>query len=227
MEIHHPKPHLVVSFHNVLSEAEADGLVATAEPRMVQASIGHGKEVSEMRVSRNCWIKDFESKLVDKLSPRINWITRLQTSRPLDVHQEGQEEEYEQLQIANYGIGGHYQSHQDPMFVYKDPEFLVYSVENKNGRPPYVTGDRLATFMLYLSEVPLGGWTAFPRLGVAIAPTKGSAVFWYNLKSSGKSDMAMLHGGCPVVLGSKWVANKWIRENANMFHNPCGPHVNV
>jgi len=227
MEVHHPRPHLVVSFHGVLSPKEADGLVATAQPRMQQASIGHGKEVSEMRVSRNCWIKDFESKLVDKLSPRINWITRLQTSRPLDLHHEGQEEEYEQLQIANYGIGGHYQSHQDPMFVYKDPEFLVYSVENKNGRPPYVTGDRLATFMLYLSEVPLGGWTAFPRLGVAIAPSKGSAVFWYNLKTSGKSDMAMLHGGCPVVLGSKWVANKWIRENANMFHSPCGSHIDV
>ena len=156
MEVHHPHPHLVVSFHDVLSQQEADGLVSTAQPRMQQASIGHGKEVSEMRVSRNCWIKDFESKLVDSLSPRINWITGLQTSRPLDVHNEGQEEEYEQLQIANYGIGGHYQSHQDPMFVYKEPEFLVYSVENKNGRPPYVTGDRLATFMLYLSEVMSG-----------------------------------------------------------------------
>ena len=125
MEVHHPKPHLIVSFHNVLSDREADGLVATAQPRMVQASIGHGKEVSEMRVSRNCWIKDFESKLVDSLSPRMNWITGLQTSRPLDVHSEGQEEEYEHLQVANYGVGGHYQSHQDPMFVYKEPEFLV------------------------------------------------------------------------------------------------------
>ena len=100
-------------------------------------------------------------------------------------------------------------------------------MENKNGRPPYVTGDRLATFMLYLSEVPLGGYTAFPRLGVAVKPEKGSAVFWYNLKTSGRSDMAMLHGGCPVVLGSKWVANKWIRENANIFHSPCGSHVNI
>ena len=192
---------------------------------MVQASVGHGKEVSEMRVSRNCWIKDFESGLVDKLSPRFNRITQLQTSRPLDLHGEGKEEEYEHLQIANYGIGGHYESHQDPMFVYKEPDFTVYSVQEKKN--PYPTGDRLATFMLYLSEVPKGGWTAFPRLGVAIAPQKGSAVFWYNLKRSGRSDMAMLHGGCPVVLGSKWVANKWIRENANIFHNPCGGHIDV
>lgn len=204
VEVHHPHPHLVVSFHGVLSNAEADKLVSVAQPRMVQASVGHGKEVSEMRVSRNCWIKDFESGHVDKISPRINWITRLQTTRPLDVHREGKEEEYEHLQIANYGIGGHYQSHQDPMFVYKEPGFLVYSVEHKDS-PPYVTGDRLATFMLYLSDVPKGGWTAFPRLGIAVPPSKGSAVFWFNIKRSGKSDMAMLHGGCPVVLGSKWV----------------------
>merc|ERR1719464_582140 len=226
VEVHHPEPHLILSYHNVLSSNEADKLVATAQPRMVQASIGHGKEVSEMRVSRNCWIKDFESGHVDKLSPRFNWITKYQTSRPLDIHGEGKEEEYEHLQVANYGIGGHYQSHQDPMFVYKEPDFIVYSVQEKK-IPPYPTGDRLATFMMYLSEVAKGGSTAFPRLGVAIRPQKGSAVFWHNLKRSGRSDMFMLHGGCPVVLGSKWVANKWIRETANMFHSPCGDHIDV
>ena len=55
------------------------------------------------------------------------------------------------LQVANYGIGGFYESHQDPMFVYKEPDFLVHSVQETN--PAYVTGDRLGTFMLYLSEV--------------------------------------------------------------------------
>lgn len=218
--MHHGPPHVILSFYDVLSDRQSDELVSVAQPRMVTASVGHGKEISEMRVSRNCWIKDFESRVVDRLSPRINWITGLQTTRPLDAHGEGKEEEYEHMQVANYGIGGHYTSHQDPMFVYKEPDFLVHSVENKN-HPPYVTGDRLATFMLYLSDVPKGGWTAFPRLGVAIPPTKGSAAFWFNIKASGRSDMAMLHGGCPVVLGSKWVANKWIRENANSLHHPC------
>jgi len=226
VEVHHPEPHLILSYHNILSNSEADKLVSVAQPRMTQASIGHGKEVSEMRVSRNCWIKDFESGHVDKLSHRFNWLTKLQTSRPLDLHGEGKEEEYEHLQVANYGIGGHYQSHQDPMFVYKEPDFVVYSVQEKN-MDPYPTGDRLATLMMYLSDVAKGGSTAFPRLGVAIKPQKGSAVFWYNLKRSGRSDMSMLHGGCPVVLGSKWVANKWIRETANMFHSPCGNHIDV
>ena len=71
----------------------------------------------------------------------------------------------------------------------------------------------------------LGGKTAFPRLGVSITPSKGSAVFWYNIKRSGRTDMAMLHGGCPVLLGSKWVANKWVREAANIFTRPCVGHI--
>ena len=90
-----------MSFHDVLSDKEADSIVGLAHPRMMQASVGHGKEVSEGRVSRNCWIKDFESGLVDKISARINWITGLQTSRPLDIHGEGKEEEYEPLQVSN------------------------------------------------------------------------------------------------------------------------------
>jgi hypothetical protein len=91
MEVHHPYPHKIVSFHEFLSPREADDLVAIAQPRMVKASVGHGKEVSEMRVSRNCWIKDFENGLVDKVAARINWITGLQTTKRLDAHKEGKE----------------------------------------------------------------------------------------------------------------------------------------
>ena len=77
------------------------------------------------------------------------------------------------------------------------------------------------------TKVPKGGYTAFPRLGIAVQPEKGSAVFWHNLRRSGRGDMAMLHGACPVLLGSKWVANKWVRETANMFHRKCIGHINL
>ena len=39
--------------------------------------------------------------------------------------------------------------------------------------------------------------------------------------------MAMLHGGCPVLLGSKWVANKWVREAANIFNRRCIGDINI
>ena len=51
---------------------------------------------------------------------------------------------------------------------------------------------------------------------VAVAPELGDAVFWKNLSPGGVGDDLTLHGGCPVLIGSKHVANKWIHEKGNM-----------
>lgn len=56
---------------------------------------------------------------------------------------------------------------QDPLFVYKDHNYIAESVEAK-GSDAYLTGDRMSTLMFYLTEVQAGGFTAFPRLGVAV-----------------------------------------------------------
>ena len=29
------------------------------------------------------------------------------------------------------------------------------------------------------------------------------------------------HGGCPVLAGSKWITNKWIRSWSQFKHFPC------
>lgn len=77
-------------------------------------------------------------------------------------------------------------------------------------------GMRLATFMLYLADVDKGGNTAFPNLGISVHPSKGDAIFWHNLDMQDfAGNPATLHGACPVVSGSKWVANKWIHEGGN------------
>ena len=44
----------------------------------------------------------------------------------------------------------------------------------------------------------------FTRLNTKVDPQKGSALFWYNYRPSGEIDERTLHGGCPVLLGSKW-----------------------
>ena len=56
---------------------------------------------------------------------------------------------------------------QDPLFVYKDHNYIAESVEAQ-GRDAYLTGDRMSTLMFYLTEVTAGGLTAFPRLGVSV-----------------------------------------------------------
>jgi len=39
---------------------------------------------------------------------------------------------------------------------------------------------------------------------------QGSAVFWFNFDNDLNPDGNTLHAGCPVIIGSKWIANKWI-----------------
>ena len=50
----------------------------------------------------------------------------------------------------------------------------------------------------------MGGGTVFPNQGIAVTPTKGSLVFWYNLDPSGGQFMESLHGACPTLYGIKW-----------------------
>jgi prolyl 4-hydroxylase len=52
---------------------------------------------------------------------------------------------------------------------------------------------------------------------------KGTAAFWYNLRSSGEDHYYTRHAACPVLLGNKWVANKFIYEGGQEFRRPCVP----
>ena len=49
-----------------------------------------------------------------------------------------------------------------------------------------------------------GGGTIFPKKGILASPTKGSVLFWYNLKQSGKRAYEAVHAGCPTLYGIKW-----------------------
>uniref|UniRef100_A0A915KVB8 Fe2OG dioxygenase domain-containing protein n=1 Tax=Romanomermis culicivorax TaxID=13658 RepID=A0A915KVB8_ROMCU len=117
----------------------------------------------------------------------------------------------EDLQVANYGIGGHY-----------DPHFDFARKEETNAFKGLNTGNRVATILHYMEAPEIGGATVFPELKVAVFPTKYDAVFWFNLLKSGEGDMTTRHAACPVLIGTKWVSNRWIHERGQEFRRPCG-----
>uniref|UniRef100_A0A674EKE4 procollagen-proline 4-dioxygenase n=1 Tax=Salmo trutta TaxID=8032 RepID=A0A674EKE4_SALTR len=75
-----------------------------------------------------------------------------------------------------------------------------------------------------LSSVDAGGSTAFIHANFSVPVLENAALFWWNLHRNGQGDGDTLHAGCPVLVGDKWVANKWIHEYGQEFQRRCSPN---
>ena len=49
----------------------------------------------------------------------------------------------------------------------------------------------------------------------------GAIAVWYDLESSGHLEQKSSHGGCPILIGSKWIFNKWIYSFNQWKTYPC------
>ncbi|XP_050346723.1 prolyl 4-hydroxylase subunit alpha-1 isoform X3 [Nymphalis io] len=199
MEYVYLDPDIVV-FHEVLNEDEIYEIMMMARPRFRRATV-HDPKTGELvpahyRISKSAWLKDEEAPVVENLSRRIADFTGLSMTSA------------EELQVVNYGIGGHYEPHFD--FARKQES----AFEN-------FSGNRIATVLFYMSDVAQGGATVFTELGLSVFPQRGAAVFWLNLHPSGEGDLATRHAACPVLRGSKWVCNKWIHQGGQELIKPC------
>ncbi|XP_032834595.2 prolyl 4-hydroxylase subunit alpha-1-like [Petromyzon marinus] len=193
---------LIVRYHGVVSDQEIHLIKELAKPRLQRATV-HDPQTGELtvahyRVSKSAWLRSEHHPLVQRLNERVADITGLNMDTA------------EELQVANYGMGGQY-----------DPHFDFGRKEEPDAFKELGTGNRMATFLIYMSDVPAGGATVFPDVGAAIWPIKGTAVFWFNLLASGEGDYSTRHAACPVLVGSKWVSNKWIHERGQEFKRPC------
>ncbi len=61
----------------------------------------------------------------------------------------------------------------------------------------------------------------WPNAGITVFPEKGSAVWWYNLRRSDRPDYFTQHAACPVLLGHKWIGNKWVGYHAQWDGRKC------
>jgi len=192
----------IVIFHDLITDTEIDAIKTMATPRFKRATVQNYKtgelETANYRISKTAWLKENENQHVASIYRKANHLTGLNM------------ETSEELQVSNYGIGGHYEPHYD--FARR---------EEKNAFKSLGTGNRIATLLMYESDVELGGATVFTNIGVSLRPKKGSAAFWYNLRANGEGDDMTRHAACPVLAGTKWVSNFWIHERGQEFTRPC------
>ena len=188
---------------NFLTPEECRQMIEMAESRL-QASSGWDVEkgenrVTEYRNSYQMWFGRNENELIERIEKKIAEVTNVPV------------ENGEQLQVVRYNEGQHYKVHWD----YFDPAFPQNKAVLDRG------GQRIITFMVFLTDVEHGGETHFTRVpnedktdALKIKPKAGRAIMWWNVDEQGNLDKDTLHEGCdPTVPGEpKLIFTKWIRE---------------
>eukprot|EP00069_Balaena_mysticetus_P011264 bmy_01331T0 len=177
-EVIHLEPYVVL-YHDFVSDTEAQKIRGLAEPWLQRSVVASGEKQLpvEYRISKSAWLKDTVDPVLVTLDHRIASLTGLDVQPPYA----------EYLQVVNYGIGGHYEPHFDHATSPTSPLYRMNS------------GNRVATFMIYLSSVEAGGATAFIYGNFSVPVVKNAALFWWNLHRSGEGDGDTLHAGCPVL----------------------------
>jgi prolyl 4-hydroxylase len=186
----------VAYFHDFLSDQEIDTLVEqtggdlrrSTDQGAFDADGVQEQVLSQDRTSRNAWCSNEceEHPVVRGVSKRIELITGVP------------EDNYESFQLLRYEIGQEYKRHHD--MSEEDNEQL--------------SGPRILTFFLYLSDVEAGGGTQFTDLKppLTVTPKKGGAILWPSVHNEDvtKMDARTHHAALPVERGIKLAANHWI-----------------
>ncbi|KAJ8643469.1 hypothetical protein MRB53_005217 [Persea americana] len=198
----HPRAFLYPGF---LSDAECDHLINLAKDKLeisMVADNDSGKSImSKVRTSSGMFLKRDQDEIVASIEQRIATWTFLPA------------ENGESIQILHYEHGQKYEPHYD------------YFHDKANQE---LGGHRIATVLMYLSDVERGGETIFPdsegketqekddtwsdcaKSGYAVKTKKGDALLFFSLHPDASTDPDSLHGSCPVIEGEKWSATKWI-----------------
>lgn len=187
---------VVAVLGNVLSHDECDELIRRSRDKLkrsttVEPATGAFAVIAN-RSSEGTYFTINADSFIARLDQRVSALMNF----PVD-HGEG-------LQILHYNGGGEYRPH----FDYFPPDEPGSAMQMKVG------GQRVSTLVMYLNDVEAGGATVFPKLGLRVCPTKGSAVYFEYTNSQSQVDPMTLHAGAPVTRGEKWIVTKWMRQRS-------------
>ncbi|MFS2135494.1 2OG-Fe(II) oxygenase [Duganella sp. Dugasp56] len=184
----------VILLGNVLSDEECDAIVSHCGGRYTRSTVTAEADgasvVHEGRTSEMAFIQRGEAEVAERIDRRLAALAHWSP------------ECSEPFQLQKYGKTQEYRPHYD----WLDPDSAGHRSHLARG------GQRLATFILYLCDVDQGGGTVFPGIGLEVFPKKGNALWFLNTDANHQPDKQTLHGGAPVVSGTKIIANKWLRQ---------------
>ncbi len=177
-----------------LTDEECEGLIEVAGARLARSTVyqrGDGtKSEHPGRTSQSAKIERAETDLVARVENRICALAGLAP------------ELGERMEMVRYGKAEEFAPHCDwfpPATALGKKQLEIH-------------GQRIATVILYVSDVDAGGSTVFPRLGITIRPKRGNALYFWNLDRHGIPEPLTVHAGAPVERGEKTIVNKWFRE---------------
>jgi len=177
--------------NDFLSHEECDKIVqfsSIAGLKKSKVQTKQGSKLSDVRKSEQVFIDSGKCDIIDMINRRVSSLVSWPTTHT------------EKIQVLKYEVCGKYEPHYDYFIGTHEEVKQTYGV----------AGNRIGTLILYLSDVEEGGETVFPNVYISVTPLKGAAVFFrYPTQSP---EEKTLHGGSPVVKGTKWIATKWFRE---------------
>ncbi|CAN0879052.1 Probable prolyl 4-hydroxylase 4 [Linum grandiflorum] len=213
------KPRAFV-YQGFLTDSECDHLISLAKSELKRSAVADNvsgqSQLSEVRTSSGMFIRKGKDPIVDGIEEKIAAWTFLP------------KENGEDIQVLRYEHGQKYDPHYD---------YFTDKVNIVRG------GHRVATVLMYLTDVQKGGETVFPsaeepprrhraatkedlsecaKKGVAVRPRRGDALLFFSLHPTAIPDTNSLHAGCPVIEGEKWSATKWIHVNSFEKHVEVG-----
>jgi prolyl 4-hydroxylase len=195
---------VVVVLGDVLSPDECQELIELARPRLKPSTLvspySGENQVSSQRTSLGMFFRLRENAFIERLDVRVSELMNL----PI--------ENGEGFQVLHYPAGAE-----------AAPHFDFLQVTNDANRASIArSGQRTSTLIAYLNDVESGGETAFPKLGLMVAPQRGNAVYFEYGNSQSQVDPSSLHAGKLVQSGEKWVATKWMRQRRFVSANEAG-----
>jgi len=174
-----------------LTPEECDTLISEAAPNLQRSMVvdATGKaRVDSARSSSGYWFMNNNNPILQKASKQISDWTHI----PI--------ENGEAFYAIRYEKGEQYMPHHDFFADGKDGEAFKGAA-----------GNRVATVLVYLHSPTEGGETIFPSVSVTTKAKRGSALMFWDYHPNFVPDYKSLHGGNPVINGTKWSMTRWIR----------------